>query len=268
MQETKPIIETDNYIVLANYEKLPKTQTSYQSEAELEDEFINDLIKQGYEKVKFSSSDEFYRNLKNQIERLNSVKFNPNEWERFLNEYLDRPSDMLIEASRKIQENYIYDFKFDNNELKNIKIIDKKDIYNNHLQVINQFSQTGTHQNRYDVSVLINGLPIVHIELKKRGVSLNEAFNQIHRYSKESFNSEHSLYKYTQIFVISNGTFTRYFANTVARNKNNYEFTCEWADAKNRAISDLKDFTATFFQKKFYLKLLQNIVFLTQITSL
>lgn len=256
MQETKPIIEADNYIVLANYEKLPKTQTSYQSESELEDEFINDLIKQGYEKVKFSSSDELYRNLKAQIERLNSVKFNSNEWERFLNEYLDRPSDMLIEASRKIQENYIYDFKFDNNELKNIKIIDKKDIYNNHLQVINQFSQTGTHQNRYDVSILINGLPIVHIELKKRGVSLNEAFNQIHRYSKESFNSGHSLYKYTQIFIISNGTFTRYFANTVARNKNNYEFTCEWADAKNRAISDLKDFTATFFQKKVLLEII------------
>lgn len=256
MQETKPIIEADNYIVLANYEKLPKTQTSYQSESELEDEFINDLIKQGYEKVKFSSSDEFYRNLKNQIERLNSVKFNSNEWERFLNEYLDRPSDTLIEASRKIQENYIYDFKFDNNELKNIKIIDKKDIYNNHLQVINQFCQTGTHQNRYDVSVLINGLPIVHIELKKRGVSLNEAFNQIHRYSKESFNSGHSLYKYTQIFIISNGTFTRYFANTVARNKNNYEFTCEWADAKNRAISDLKDFTATFFSKKVLLEII------------
>ncbi len=126
MQETKPIIEADNYIVLANYEKLPKTQTSYQSEAELEDEFISDLIKQGYEKVKFSSLDEFYRNLKNQIEHLNSVKFNPNEWERFLNEYLDRPSDTLIEASRKIQENYIYDFKFDNNELKNIKLLIKK----------------------------------------------------------------------------------------------------------------------------------------------
>lgn len=256
MQETKPIIEADNYIVLANYEKLPKTQTSYQSESELEDEFINDLIKQGYEKVNLSTQTEFYRNLKAQIERLNSVKFNPNEWERFLNEYLDRPSDTLIEASRKIQENYIYDFKFDNNELKNIKIIDKKDIYNNHLQVINQFCQTGTHQNRYDVSVLINGLPIVHIELKKRGVSLNEAFNQIHRYSKESFNSQHSLYKYTQIFIISNGTFTRYFANTVARNKNNYEFTCEWADAKNRVISDLKDFTATFFQKKVLLEII------------
>ncbi len=124
------------------------------------------------------------------------------------------------------------------------------------MQVINQFCQTGTHQNRYDVSVLINGLPIVHIELKKRGVSLNEAFNQIHRYSKESFNLGHSLYKYTQIFIISNGTFTRYFANTVARNKNNYEFTCEWADAKNRAISDLKDFTATFFQKKVLLEII------------
>ncbi|WP_299571571.1 HsdR family type I site-specific deoxyribonuclease, partial [uncultured Leptotrichia sp.] len=137
-----------------------------------------------------------------------------------------------------------------------IKIIDKKNIHNNFLQVTNQIRQEGTHNNRYDVTILVNGLPLVHIELKKRGVNLHEAFNQIHRYSKESFNAENSLYKYVQIFVISNGTYTRYFANTTAQNKNHYEFTCEWADAKNRVIRDLEDFTATFFEKRTMLEVL------------
>lgn len=256
MLETKPILESENYIVLANYEKLPKTQTSYQSESALENEFIQDLINLGYEKIKFANQDEFLANLKNQIEKLNNVKFSPSEWQRFLNEYLNRPNDTYKDATRNLQENHIYDFTFDNGKIKNIKIIDKKDIYNNFLQVTNQFCQTGTHQNRYDVSVLINGLPIIHIELKRRGVSLNEAFNQIHRYLKESFNTQNSLYKYTQIFIISNGTFTRYFANTdIKSNKNSFEFSCEWADAKNRTISDLKDFTATFFQKKVLLEI-------------
>ena len=140
--------------------------------------------------------------------------------------------------------------------MKNIKIIDKNNIHNNFLQVTNQVKQQGSHTNRYDVTVLINGLPLVHIELKKRGVNLHEAFNQIHRYSKESFNSENSLYKYVQIFVISNGTYTRYFANTTAQNKNNYEFTCEWADAKNKTIRDLEDFTKTFFEKRVLLEVL------------
>ncbi|QKF64756.1 type I restriction endonuclease subunit R [Campylobacter corcagiensis] len=256
MQETKPIIESDNFIVLANYEKLPKNSTSYQSEKDLENEFIKDLETQGYERVSFLNLDEMKANLKTQIERLNGVKFSQSEWERFLYEYLDKQNDTFIDATRKIQIDHQHSFKFDNEKLENIKIIDKKEIHKNYLQVVNQISQTGTHQNRYDVSILVNGLPLVHIELKKRGVSLNEAFNQIHRYTKESFNSQNSLYKYAQIFVISNGTFTRYFANTAARNKNNYEFTCEWADAKNRAISDLKDFTATFFQKKVLLEIL------------
>ena len=162
----------------------------------------------------------------------------------------------MIEKTRKIQENHIHDFTFDDGHLQNIKIIDKKNIHNNFLQVTNQVRQEGTHNNRYDVTILVNGLPLVHIELKKRGVNLHEAFNQIHRYSKESFNTENSLYKYVQIFVISNGTYTRYFANTTAQNKNHYEFTCEWADAKNRVIRDLEDFTATFFEKRTILEVL------------
>ena len=197
-----------------------------------------------------------YANLKVQIERLNNVSFSKSEWDRFLTEYLDSPKDGMIEKTRKIQEDYIYDFIFDDGHLKNIKIIDKKNIHNNFLQVVNQVTAGEKNQNRYDVTILVNGLPLVHIELKKRGVNLHEAFNQIHRYSKESFNLEHSLYKFVQIFVISNGTYTRYFANTTAKNKNNYEFTCEWADAKNKVIRDLEDFTKTFFEKRVILEVL------------
>lgn len=194
--------------------------------------------------------------MKIQIERLKGVTFSPEEWKRFLQEYLDAPNEGMIEKTRKVQENHVYDFIFDDGHVKNIKIIDKKNIHNNFLQVTNQVVGEGTKRNRYDVTVLVNGLPLVHIELKKRGVNLHEAFNQIYRYSKESFNSDNSLYKYVQIFVISNGTYTRYFANTTAHNKNNYEFTCEWADAKNRVIRDLEDFTKTFFEKRVILEVL------------
>ena len=170
---------------------------------------------------------------------------------------MDAPKDGMIEKTRKIQEDYVYDFVFDDRkEPVNIKIIDKKNIHNNFLQVVNQVTAGEKNQNRYDVTILVNGLPLVHIELKKRGVNLHEAFNQIHRYSKESFNLDHSLYKFVQIFVISNGTYTRYFANTTAKNKNNYEFTCEWADAKNKVIRDLEDFTKTFFEKRVILEVL------------
>ena len=242
--ETSTIAEMTNGIILANYEKILQVQESYQSEAELEESMIKNLVQQGYEKFNGKTSDDLYKNLKIQIEKLNKVTFTDEEWKRFLTEYLDSPNDGMIEKTRKIQENHIYDFIFDDGHLKNIKIIDKKNIHNNFLQVTNQIRQEGTHNNRYDVTILVNGLPLVHIELKKRGVNLHEAFNQIHRYSKESFNTENSLYKYVQIFVISNGTYTRYFANTTAQNKNHYEFTCEWADAKNRVIRDLEDFTA------------------------
>jgi len=254
--ETSTIAEMTNGIILANYEKILQVQESYQSEAELEESMIKNLVLQGYEKFNGKTSDDLYKNLKIQIEKLNKVTFTDEEWKRFLIEYLDSPNDGMIEKTRKIQENHIYDFIFDDGHLKNIKIIDKKNIHNNFLQVTNQIRQEGTHNNRYDVTILVNGLPLVHIELKKRGVNLHEAFNQIHRYSKESFNTENSFYKYVQIFVISNGTYTRYFANTTAQNKNHYEFTCEWADAKNRVIRDLEDFTATFFEKRTMLEVL------------
>ena len=254
--ETSTIAEMTNGIILANYEKILQVQEAYQSEAELEESMIKNLVLQGYEKFNGKTSDDLYKNLKIQIEKLNKVTFTDEEWKRFLTEYLDSPNDGMIQKTRKIQENHIYDFIFDDGHLKNIKIIDKKNIHNNFLQVTNQIRQEGIHNNRYDLTILVNGLPLVHIELKKRGVNLHEAFNQIHRYSKESFNAENSLYKYVQIFVISNGTYTRYFANTTAQNKNHYEFTCEWADAKNRVIRDLEDFTATFFEKRTMLEVL------------
>lgn len=252
------IAEMTGGIILAHYDKNNRVGGgSYQSEAELERELIANLVAQGYERVKFTTSEELYGNLKTQIEKLNNVSFTKSEWDRFLTEYLDAPKDGMIEKTRKIQEDYVYDFVFDDRkEPVNIKIIDKKNIHNNFLQVVNQVTAGEKNQNRYDVTILVNGLPLVHIELKKRGVNLHEAFNQIHRYSKESFNLDHSLYKFVQIFVISNGTYTRYFANTTARNKNNYEFTCEWADAKNKVIRDLEDFTKTFFEKRVLLEVL------------
>ena len=251
------IAEMTGGIILAHYDKNNRVDaSSYQSEAELERELIANLVSQGYERVKFTTSEELYGNLKVQIERLNNVSFSKSEWERFLTEYLDCPKDGMVEKTRKIQEDYIYDFTFDDGHLQNIKIIDKNNIHNNFLQVVNQVTAGEKNQNRYDVTILVNGLPLVHIELKKRGVNLHEAFNQIHRYSKESFNLDHSLYKFVQIFVISNGTYTRYFANTTAKNKNNYEFTCEWADAKNKVIRDLEDFTKTFFEKRVILEVL------------
>ncbi|MGF0095792.1 type I restriction endonuclease subunit R [Peptoniphilus sp. SGI.035] len=254
---TSTIAEMTGGIILANFKKdLQVRETAYQSEAELESQLIENLVSQGYERLIVKSKDELYANLKIQIQRLNNVSFSGEEWSRFLLEYLDAPSDGMIEKTRKVQEDHVYDFIFDDGHLQNIKIIDKKNIHNNFLQVTNQVSGEGKNRNRYDVTILVNGLPLVHIELKKRGVNLHEAFNQIHRYSKESFNSDNSLYKYVQIFVISNGTYTRYFANTTAQNKNNYEFTCEWADAKNKAICDLEDFTKTFFEKRVILEVL------------
>ncbi len=251
------IAEMTGGIILANFEKQPYArEMAYQSERDLEMNMINNLVAQGYERLFVKSNEDLYNNLKIQIEKLNKITFSNSEWERFLLEYLDAPNDGMIEKTRKIQENYIYDFIFDDGSLKNIKIIDKKDIHNNFLQVTNQVNADGKVRNRYDVTILVNGLPLVHIELKKRGANLHEAFDQIHRYSKESFNSDGSLYKYVQIFVISNGTYTRYFANTTANNKNNYEFTCEWADAKNKVIKDLEDFTKTFFEKRVVLEVL------------
>lgn len=250
------IAEMTGGIILASFKKPERNNTSYQTEAQLENQLIENLVMQGYERVDITHNDQLYINLKDKIEKLNNISFTASEWQRFLTEFLDAPNDGIIEKTRKIQENHIYDFTFDSGELKNIKIIDKENINNNYLQVINQFNQTGTHKNRYDVTILVNGLPLVHIELKARGKNLKEAFNQIHRYSKESFNTDKSLFKYVQLFIISNGTYTRYFANTTAQNKNNYKFTCEWADAKNKPIIDLEDFTATFLEKRVLLQVI------------
>ncbi|EKG1375782.1 HsdR family type I site-specific deoxyribonuclease, partial [Escherichia coli] len=172
--------------------------------------------------------------------------------------YLDNPSDGILDKTRKIHIDYICDFIFDDERLENIYLIDKKNLMRNKVQIIQQFEQAGSHANRYDVTILVNGLPLVQIELKKRGVAIREAFNQIHRYSKESFNSENSLFKYLQLFVISNGTDTRYFANTTKRDKNSFDFTMNWAKSDNTLIKDLKDFTATFFQKHTLLNVLVN----------
>ena len=251
--KTSPIAEMQGGIVLARFEKPERRVEEYQTESQLEENMINNLVSQGYERLDVRSMDDLYINLRVQIEKLNDIKFSDSEWKRFLLEYLDAPNDGIIEKTRKIQENHIYDFIFDDGRLRNIKIIDKKNIHNNHLQVVNQVTVA---KNRYDVTILVNGLPLVHIELKKRGVNIREAFNQIQRYEDESFNLDNSLYKFVQIFVISNGTYTRYFANTTERDKSNYEFTCEWADAKNRVIVDLEDFTATFFEKRTILEVL------------
>ena len=190
------------------------------------------------------------------LEELKKVKFTDAEWVRFCEQYLDKPSDNHIDKTRKIHNDYIFDFVFDDGHIQNIYLVDKKNIARNKVQVISQFEQKGSHANRYDVTILVNGLPLVQVELKKRGIAIREAFNQVHRYSKESFNSENSLYKYVQIFVISNGTDSRYFANTTRRDKNSFDFTMNWAKSDNTLIKDLKDFTATFFQKNTLLSVL------------
>jgi len=260
MTQYKTIAESNNFIVLDQYNKfVEEPNAGYQTEGSLEREFIRDLRAQGYEYLQgLNNHDALVKNLRAQLQRLNNVVFSDAEWQRFLEEYLDKPSDSLIEKTRKIHDDYIYDFVFDDGHIQNIYLLDKKNLANNTLQVINQFEQTGSYDNRYDVTILVNGLPLVHIELKKRGVAILEAFNQIHRYSKESFNKENSLFKYIQIFVISNGTDTRYFANTTKRDKNSYDFTMNWATAKNTLIKDLKDFTATFLQKHTLLNVLVN----------
>lgn len=247
------IAESNNFIVLDDYEKysvLNEPSVVYQTEASLEHEFIQDLRNQGYEYLPdLNTPEALLANVRTQLQALNDVEFTDSEWDRYVEEYLDKPSDSLVEKTRKIQDDYIYDFVFDDGHIKNIYLVDKQNLSRNKVQVIRQFVQEGSHLNRYDVTILVNGLPLVQVELKKRGIAIREAFNQVHRYSKESFNTNNSLYKYIQIFVISNGTDSRYFANTVERNKNSFDFTMNWAKANNSLIKDLKDFTATFFQK-------------------
>lgn len=260
MTQYSTIAELQNFIVLDSYTKnflINEPPAGYQSEAALEHELIKDLQGQGYEYLpNLVTPEALLANVRKQLQTLNNVAFTDAEWKRFLEEYLDKASDSITDKTRKVQDDYIYDFVFDDGHIQNIYLVDKQNVARNKVQVINQFEQTGTHANRYDVTILVNGLPMVHVELKKRGVAIREAFNQVHRYSKESFNSESSLYKYLQIFVISNGTDTRYFANTTKRNKNSFDFTMNWAKSDNTLIKDLRDFTATFFQKNTLLQVL------------
>ncbi|MDT9190191.1 MAG: type I restriction endonuclease subunit R [Limnospira sp. PMC 894.15] len=256
MTDYKAIAESNNFIILDQYTKIPQSN-SYQSESDLQRELIQDLVNQGYHYLpKLTKPQAMLANVREQLQTLNHVQFTDSEWQRFVETFLDKPGDSIIEKTRKIHENYIHDFVFDDGRIQNIYLLDKKNLPRNKVQVIEQFEQKGTQANRYDVTILVNGLPLVQIELKKRGVAIREAFNQIHRYSKESFNAEHSLYKYLQLFVISNGTNTRYFANTTQRNKNSFDFTMNWAKADNTLIKDLKDFTATFFEKNILLSVL------------
>ena len=263
MSDYKTIAESKNFIVLEQYNQEWMAAEGYQSESDLEREFITDLQNQGYEYLHgLNTPEALLTNIRIQLQALNVMQFSDSEWLRFVETWLDRPSDGIVEKTRKIHDDYVHDFVFDDGRIQNIRLLDKKNIARNKVQVIKQFEQTGTHANRYDVTILVNGLPLVQVELKKRGVAIREAFNQVHRYSKESFNGEQSLFKYLQVFVISNGTDSRYFANTTQRNKNSFDFTMNWAKADNSLIKDLKDFTATFFQKQTLLKvLLQYSVF-------
>ena len=266
------LISTLESTVVTEYVKEDTPVYTYQSEADLEREFIKNLQNQGYEYLSIHNEKELIVNLKGKLEKLNNIVFSENEWERFFKEKIANKNESIIEKTRTIQEDYIKSFTRDNGTLINICLIDKKNIHNNFLQVINQYEEeNGNHNTRYDVSILVNGLPLIHIELKRRGVALREAFNQINRYQRDSFWAGSGLFEYVQIFVISNGTNTKYYSNTtrarhikemsfnrrkVKKSSNSFEFTSYWADANNRAITDLVDFTKTFFAKHTILNIL------------
>ncbi len=272
MSKYNVVMETSNSTVVTEYEPLKRKSDSYQSEAALEKEFIRMLTEQGYDYLEIHEQYTLVENLRTQLELLNNYKFTDSEWERFFNNNIANKNDGIVEKTRKIQEDHIQVLKKEDGTSKNIYLLDKKNIHNNRLQVINQYVEnSGNYDNRYDVTILVNGLPLVHIELKRRGVALKEAFNQINRYQRDSFWAGSGLYEYIQIFVISNGTNTKYYSNTTreshikeqsqTRNKskktsNSFEFTSYWADANNKVINDLVDFTRTFLSKHTILNIL------------
>ena len=273
MSQYNIIAESQEYTVVSEYEKAVQTSDAYQSEADLEKEFIHLLGEQGYEYLPIHKEADLISNLRTQLEKLNSYHFTDNEWEQFFNTNIANKNDDIVAKTAKIQEDYIQVLKRDTGESQNIYLIDKTNIHNNFVQVINQYVEAGgAHDTRYDVTILVNGLPLVHVELKRRGVQLKEAFNQINRYQRDSFWAGCGLYEYVQIFVISNGTNTKYYSNTTrsnhlkeqelgGRNKskrtsNSFEFSSFWADSNNKVISDLLDFTKTFFSKHTLLNIL------------
>jgi len=269
----KLIFENNQSTVVAEYQPEYRTETSYQSEAELEKAFIKQLQKQGYEYLPIKNENDLINNLRRCIETLNKINFTNDEWNYFFKSEIANPNHTITEKTATIQEDYIKILKRNDGSIKNIYLIDKQNIHNNKLQVINQYeTEQGIRPNRYDVTILVNGLPLVHIELKRRGVALEEAFNQINRYQRESFWSGTGLFEYIQIFVISNGTQTKYYSNTTRfqhikemsenkapkgkRTSNSFEFTSWWADEKNNPIMDLMDFTKTFFARHTILNIL------------
>lgn len=269
------VAETNQNTVVTEYEPVKARSDSYESEAALEKEFIRLLGEQGYTYLPIHSEEELIANLRERLEELNKYKFSDTEWERFFKDCISNPNEHIVEKTAKIQEDYVQVLKRDDSMTKNITLIDKKNIHNNRLQVINQYvlgkAEGATYDNRYDVTILVNGLPLVHVELKRRGVAIREAFNQIERYQRDSFWAGSGLFEYVQIFVISNGTNTKYYSNSTRSNairdagsrntkkgktSNSFEFTSFWADANNRVIPDLIDFTKTFFAKHTLLNIL------------
>ena len=278
MSQYNIIVSTAEATVVSEYEPQQTRSDAYQSEATLEASFIKQLTEQGYTYLQIHSSDELVKNLREQLERLNGYHFSEDEWKRFFSQNLANSNDGIVEKTRLIQEDNVQVLKRDDGSSKNITLIDKKNIHNNSLQVINQYVEnSGNYDNRYDVTVLVNGFPLVHIELKRRGVALKEAFNQIERYQRDSFWAASGLYEYVQLFVISNGTHTKYYSNTtrisaikerdgkkkVQKTSSSFEFTSFWADANNKVIPDLVDFTRTFFQKHTLLNIITKYCVLT-----
>ena len=269
------VAQSSESTVVTEYKPQDKRSDAYQSEAELEAEFIRLLVELGYERLTIHKDKDLIENLRLQLEKLNDYQFTDDEWKRFFGEVLANSKDGIVEKTRLIQEDHVQVLRRDNGESKNIMLIDKKCIHNNKVQVINQYvvsTEDGAkHDNRYDVTILVNGLPLIHIELKRRGVPIREAFNQINRYQRDSFWAASGLYEFVQIFVVSNGTNTKYYSNTTRFNhikdanshkakkektSNSFEFTSFWADANNRIIPDLVDFTKTFFAKHTILNIL------------
>jgi len=267
------VVENPESTVVAEYTPGYRTEQSYQSEAELEKAFIEQLQEQAYEYLSIKTEEDLKINLRKQLEKLNNLTFTDTEWEQFFKTEIGNPNHSIEDKTTTIQEDYIKILKRDDGSTKNIYLLDKQYIHNNHLQVINQYStESGQRANRYDVTILVNGLPLVHIELKRRGVALEEAFNQINRYQRESFWAGSGLFEYIQIFVISNGTHTKYYSNTTRsqhiketregsvkkgkRTSNSFEFTSWWADENNKPIMELMDFAKTFFAKHTLLNIL------------
>ena len=278
MSQYNIIVSTSESTVVSEYEPQTKRSDAYQSEAELEKGFIKMLCEQGYEYLEIHTAEDMVANLRLQLERLNKYAFTDAEWKRFYSQSISNSNEGIEEKSRKIQEDSVQVLKRDDGTSKNISLVDKKNVHNNFLQVINQYEEgRGNFENRYDVTILVNGLPLVHVELKRRGVALKEAFNQINRYQRDSFWAGSGLYEYVQLFVISNGTHTKYYSNTTRfsairehsgrrrgqKTSNSFEFTSYWADANNRVIADLVDFTRTFFARHSLLNILTKYCIFT-----